>query len=351
MIDKTHIKPFATFLADRQYSKLAITNYSLTARKLLELVDKKENELTLEDIETYVRAMNTNINKGKPYSNNAKISKFQGLKIYIQYLNSKVLKEKIEFDKMLLHPPTPTIPEKTVLTKDEIKSILESARTNRRDSALLTTLYYSAQRKTSIQSLNISDINWDTGEVWIRHGTKQKKGIYEYKVSIKEALPVLRDYIDNFRERPKEGHEDALFLSGTGTRICGETINIILKRHVVGAGIKKRVYPHLLRATAVTLMDEAGMTPSQIVKRTGHRDTDSLKSYLMPNPEMCNQRADESLSLENPQTSKPKPEIPTIPQEPSRVEELRLQLQLKQTELELLKLKQQQSTENPSIYG
>jgi site-specific recombinase XerD len=355
MVKKTHLEPFMEYLANRQYSQLAITNYEVTARKFLEMVGKQPSEITIEDVERYVRAMNTDINEGKPYSNNAKISKFSGLKAFIEYLNLKVLKnKKIEYDKQLLHPPSATIPDKEVLTKEEIKRLFESAKDNKRDLAIIVTLYYSTQRKTSIQSLNISDINWQTGEVWIRHGTKQKKGVYEYQVSIKEAIPILKDYVDNQREEPKLGNEDALFLNGTGQRICKETINIILKRHVANSGITKRVYPHLLRATGVTIMDSSGMTRDQIIKRTGHKDIDSLKTYIRPNPTECNKKADECLSLDTttPQKPEPQPQPEKKPETPKptdvyisktdvNLREMELQLQLKQAELEILRLKSQ----------
>jgi len=361
---ETKLEAFMTFLADRQYSQLAITNYEVTSRKFLKMVNKKPKDITIDDVETYVRAMNTNIHNGKPYSNNSKISKFSGLKVFIEYLNLKILKErKIEYDEDLLHPPSATIPDKEVLTKDEIKRIFESAKSNKRDLAILTSLYYSTQRKTSVQSINISDINWQTGEVWIRHGTKQKKGVYEYQVSIKEAIPVIRDYIDNYRETPKQEHEDALFLNGTGRRICKETINHILKKHVVNSGITKRVFPHLIRSTGVTIMDASGMTRDQIIKRTGHRDIDSLKTYIRPNPIECNKKADECLSLDTPMTTtqkpNPQPRPEKKPEQPdvyiaktdtTHIDEMRLQLQLKQMELEILKLKSQHH-DNSNIYG
>jgi len=370
---ETKLEEFMTYLADRQYSSLSITNFEVTARKFLKMVNKKPKDITIDDVEMYVRAMNTDINEGKPYSNNSKVSKFSGLKVFIKYLNMKVLKgREIVYDTSLLHPPSPTIPDKIVLTKEEIKRILDSAKSNKRDLAILTTLYYSSQRKTSVQSLNISDINWETGDVWIRHGTKQKMGVYEYQVSIKEAIPILRDYVDNYREKPSEGYEDALFINSAGVRICKETINIILKRHSVNAGITKRTYPHLVRTSCVTLMDASGMTRDQIIKRTGHKDIESLKTYIRPDPKECNKRADECLSLETPQKPEPEPLQPKPkPQQPqdsyiaktntpikvsvnsNNMEEMRLQLQLKQIDYEILKLKQQQHQNEPqsSIYG
>ena len=378
MLDKNHVKAFGIYLANRQYSSLAITNYKVTVSKFYEIIDNNPKDITIEDIERYIHAMNTDINNGKPFSNNTKVSKYCGLKAYIEYLNNKVLKDrKIVYDKALLHPPSAIIPDKQVLTKDEVLRIFKEAESSLRDLALLKVLYYSTQRKVSVQSLNLSDINWQTGQVHIKHGTKMKKGVYEYWVSIKEALPTLKDYIDNYREIPKQGYQDALFLNGSGKRICKESINVILKRYVVKAKISKRVYPHLFRATACSIMNDAGMTRDQIRMRTGHRNIKSLDTYIRPDPTKSNKLADDCLSLEKPTPSskpipkKPEPETDNRPDsyiakteikpltatENIRLKEMELQLALKQADIELERLKlqnlshNQSQTQDNNIYG
>lgn len=52
-----------------------------------------------------------------------------------------------------------------------------------------------------------------------------------------------------------------------------------LKEYATKAGIKKRVYPHLLRHHKITAMAGSGMTESQIMVQSGHSDRRSLDTY------------------------------------------------------------------------
>jgi integrase/recombinase XerD len=376
MLDENHIKTFGIYLANRKNSKATIQNYQVTLKKFLTFIDKSPKDITIDDIEKYVNCMLTDGNTykqqtGKAYHPNSLCSKFSAMKVYISFLNDKFhRKNPIQYDNKkdkFLQPPPHMIPEKTVLTQDEVQSIFDCAKGNKRDLAMLNTIYYSTQRKTTIQMLNISDIDFSTQRMEYKHGLKRKMGDKKPHSNYpKDAIPSLIDYIQHGRETPLPGHEDALFLNGFGKRICSETLNTVVKKYTAKAGIKKRVYVHLFRATAVTIMDSKGMTRDQIKMITGHSDTKTLDTYLRPDATECNNKCQEALSLKKPTQEgevKPSPRPPEKPKPPPQdsyiaktdnpsLEEMKLRLQLIQAELELERLKQQNHNSSlDSIYG
>jgi len=58
---------------------------------------------------------------------------------------------------------------------------------------------------------------------------------------------------------------------------------MMIKKYASLAGIKKRVYPHLFRASSITHMAEAGATIPEIMAQSKHRSVDTLiKHYIRP---------------------------------------------------------------------
>ena len=73
-----------------------------------------------------------------------------------------------------------------------------------------------------------------------------------------KALHAIEKYIRFYRGNPAYEHEKALFLNKNGKRLSYMTIINTVKRAGAKAGITKRIYPHLFRASLITHMDENG---------------------------------------------------------------------------------------------
>lgn len=373
MPKETQLEAFSTYLANRSISQKTIRNYCVTIKTFLQDLNKQPEQITMDDFENEVHLMQTVRNKGKHggdkprgYSINSLTSKYCALASYIKYLNEKIHNntEVLKYDhKEFLHPPPHVLTDKDLLIKDEVTRLFEFAKSNRRDLALLSLLYYSTQRKTTIAMLNWSDIDIEKHEVTYRFGLKQKKGIRIHKNNPVDAFPSLIDYRDHGRETPMPGSEDAVFLNGTGKRINPDTINDILSRYLVSAGITKHIFVHSFRSSAITIMNELGMTRDDIKTITGHQNTKSLDTYIRPDTVETNKKSRSALALDTeipkpephpePEIKKPKPQPhDTYIAKPSnKSEEIRLmelQLANKQADIEYLKLKQHQDN---SIYG
>jgi site-specific recombinase XerD len=78
------------------------------------------------------------------------------------------------------------------------------------------------------------------------------------------------------RRRPGADHYEPLTTSG---------VYLIVKRAASRAGLGKRVYPHLLRHSAITWMLSRGMSPVSVANVAGHGSLDMIYrvySHLTP---------------------------------------------------------------------
>ena len=354
MNEEYHIGQFKDYLLSRK-SKGTTTLYLIAVKQFRQLISKEPKNINISDVRKYTAWIKENFHK------NTQTSKFSAIRTYLWFIKEKYNNNLIALIRDLppqenpLKPATPEIPpEKDILTKDEIQRLFRASERNPRDHAILKTLYYSTQRRSSIKDINLDNIDWNNETV-----TVKAKGDRIYTVDLNpDALQSIKTYIEEEREIPKPGHENALFLNGNGKRLDPVTIWRIVKKYALKIGLKKNVYPHLFRATACTHMDASGMTLHQIREQTGHKDVKSLRTYIRPEKDMIRTKVRDSLSLSEPiqkptteSESKPPVEIQKEKKPPKDIAYNNTgEIRIKELELELLKLKLKQ-TNDVSIYG
>lgn len=186
-------------------------------------------------------------------------------------------------ENIALDIPYPKI-EKTVphfLTIDEYNRILGYFIKNAidffglRNLALIMMLGLLGLRLGSILSLNIEDIDLETGLIWFTDkGRKERTLVLPGILSI-----VLSQYLE-LHER-KLG---PLFLSKRFKRISLRTLQIIFKQAADELGIEKHLHAHLFRHTAATHLNRvAGPVITQHV--LGHSYRKNTEKYTHLNPD------------------------------------------------------------------
>ena len=181
------------------------------------------------------------------------------------------------------HIPYPKI-EKTVphfLTIDEYNRILQyffkkaTDFFGLRNLVIIMMLGLLGLRLGSILSLNIEDIDLETGLIWFKD-----KGRKERTLVMPEIVCVVFSKYLQLHER-KLG---ALFLSKRKKRISLRTLKIIFTQSADELGIEKHLHAHLFRHTAATHLNKvAGPVITQHV--LGHCYRKNTEKYTHLNPD------------------------------------------------------------------
>jgi len=168
----------------------------------------------------------------------------------------------------------------SILTSEEISLLLEQPKNidlkGIRDKAMLEFAYATGMRVTEIISLNVEDINFETGYVTCKTGTKERN-IPLGNLSLK----ALKDYVENSRPiMIKSESETALFVNINGRRLTRQGFWKIIKYYKDQANISKEITPHILRHSFATHLLQNGADLKAIQTMLGHSDISSTQIYM-----------------------------------------------------------------------
>jgi len=168
----------------------------------------------------------------------------------------------------------------TFLTLEEIERLLNapdlSKPQGQRNRALLELLYASGLRVSEVVSLNLEQVDLDTGEIRVRgKGSKERITLMG-----KPAINALTTYLN--QDRPKllsTRGSSALFLNRYGGRLTERSVQKMLGKYAKIAGIGKRVHPHMLRHTFATHLLDGGADLRVVQELLGHANLSSTQIY------------------------------------------------------------------------
>ena len=168
----------------------------------------------------------------------------------------------------------------SVLTSNEVALLLDQPKNvdlkGTRDKAMLEFAYATGMRVTEIISLNVEDINLETGYATCKNGKKERT------VPIGEmSLKALKDYMLNARHTMiKDDNEKALFVNVNGQRLTRQGFWKIIKYYKEQAHIDKDITPHVLRHSFATHLLQNGADLKSIQTMLGHSDILSTQIYM-----------------------------------------------------------------------
>ena len=149
-----------------------------------------------------------------------------------------------------------------------------------RDRAMLAVFYGCGLRRTEGVKLDISDINWDSALLHVRHGKNYKERFVPIS---KVSLHHLQAYVYDHRPQLLRYKTDALFLNYKGTRMHGQGLLIRLKqlqRKTNQPDLQaKEIGLHTLRHSIATHFLAAGMKLESISRFLGHSSLESTQVY------------------------------------------------------------------------
>ena len=239
------------------------------------LQDNEENytELTDEGIKTYIKYMQEIGKKPSTISRG-----LASIRSFYQYeAKNKTVKsdptDGIQSPKIEKRVPS-------ILTSNEVALLLDQPKNvnlkGTRDKAMLEFAYATGMRVTEIISLNVDDINLETGYATCRNGKKERT------VPIGNiSLKALKDYMVNARNTMiKDENEKALFVNVNGERLTRQGFWKIIKYYKEQAHIEKDITPHVLRHSFATHLLQNGADLKSIQTMLGHSDILSTQVYM-----------------------------------------------------------------------
>jgi integrase/recombinase XerD len=152
-----------------------------------------------------------------------------------------------------------------VLDKTEIQRII-NATDNLKHKCILSLIYSSGLRRNELLSLKSEDVDSKRMLIKVRSGKGKKD---RYTILSVKLLELLRDYYKQYRP------QIFLFEGPSATQYSATSIQNILKKSAIKAGIKKRVHIHMLRHSFATHLLEQGTSLRIIQELLGH---DSIKT-------------------------------------------------------------------------
>jgi integrase/recombinase XerD len=257
---KQALQSFTVFLASRRYSPRTIQVYTDALSIFFRFTQPIEIEHIAND--DLIRFNNDYILK-YGFSSSYQNQVVNAIKLYFRAIRH------VKLDVDLIHRPRREKPLPNVLSKEEVKKLLESPY-NLKHRTMLSLIYSCGMRRSELLNLTIRDIDSNRLIVIIRQAKGKKDRIVPLSPKL---LEMLRDYFRAYR--PKR----YLFEGQSGDRYSEKSLESVLKQALQRAGIDKPVSLHWLRHSYATHLLEAGTDLRSIQELLGHKSSKTTEIY------------------------------------------------------------------------
>lgn len=283
MITSKYIKDFLAYLEVAQNkSRKTIENYTHYLQRFEGFLAEELNpkSLTLQKIQNY----RLYLNRYKDLHGNLLGTKTQNyhiiaLRAFLKYLSKNDIKtlapEKIELSK---------IEKRTVevISRDELerlfKAVNHSAKNGKRDEAILETLYSTGLRVSELTSLNRDQVDLKRREFMVRGKGRKPRIVF--------LSGRASDAIESYLEQ-RDDNLKPLFINNIKKEILDEnkrrltTVSVenIVKKYALRAGIIKKVTPHTLRHSYATELLINGADIRSVQEMLGHSSITTTQVY------------------------------------------------------------------------
>ncbi|MGL4522481.1 MAG: site-specific tyrosine recombinase/integron integrase [Bacilli bacterium] len=143
-----------------------------------------------------------------------------------------------------------------------------------RNLAILELLYATGLRVSELVGLNIENIDWDVGTIYVL-GKRQKE---RYVPFGDYANMALRYYVESGR-KTYTTENSALFLNHRGKRLTTRGVRVILNSIVEKTALGRRVSPHVMRHTFATHLLNEGADLRIVQEFLGHENLSTTQVY------------------------------------------------------------------------
>jgi integrase/recombinase XerC len=145
-----------------------------------------------------------------------------------------------------------------------------------RDRAILETLYSAGLRVSELTSLNLAELDMDSGLVNVRGKGKRER----LALLGRPALKALKAWLEqrSVLLGQKRDHQ-AVFLNKNGTRLTTRSVGRLLQKYLAEAGLDPQASPHSLRHSFATHLLDRGADIRSVQELLGHRSLANTQIY------------------------------------------------------------------------
>jgi len=167
------------------------------------------------------------------------------------------------------------------ISKEEMERLLQQPKVTsamgKRDRAMLELIYATGMRVTELVSLDVCNVDLDSGQVVCRGRGSHNRII----PASRGSLAAVELYVEKGRPTQLRGHADtdALFLNHHGVRITRQGFWLIIKGYAGRAGIKSPITPHVLRHSFATHRLRDGQDLKSVQELLGHASISTTQIY------------------------------------------------------------------------
>lgn len=271
------IKIHFNLTKETDFNKIEIKDLSFDVIKKIEL----------DDIHAFLGYLTTTYHSKSA----TRARKISTIRIFFKYLSQDASQKFLLDHNPALNLKTPKKDKRLpkYLSLDESKRLLDAAsnednRNCERDYAITTLFLNCGMRLSELVGININDIDFSECKMTVIGKGNKERTIYLNNACMKAISSYLQ-------VRPKvvkhdnKNSEKALFLSERKERISNRTVQYIVNKELMQAGLDSRKYSvHKLRHTAATLMYQYGEVDIRALQELlGHESISTTEIYTHVN--------------------------------------------------------------------
>ena len=274
------------------FEYISATNPLYQGKPLKDIGFDLLTQLTPMDIEEYLEYLKLYTNKeGKEITNNERgiKRKLSSLRTFYRYFHANRMID----ENPTLQVTMPKIHEKNIIrfepneAAEFLDQVESGARLTKeqqvrhesnkiRDLAITTLLLGTGIRVSECVGIDIKDIDFSSDRINI-----VRKGGYESFVyfgdEVREAL--LSYFEERKKLTPKDGHENAFFLSNRMQRISVRNVEVLVKKYARVVTTVKKITPHKLRSTYGTELYKETGDIYLVADVLGHKDVNTTRKH------------------------------------------------------------------------
>lgn len=194
------------------------------------------------------------------------------IRSFFSFLNNNEIIDNNSAKNVLSPKFTQKLPK--TITFEQLNKMLEiknNSLKELRDIAMIDIIYSCALRVLELVNLDLLDIDFENGFIKVLG-----KGAKTRFVPIGElSISNIKKYLKN---KPI-GDNKALFINIQQTRISTRSVQNIVKKRALDAGINFNVYPHILRHSAATHFLQSSHDLRSVQEFLGHKSIKSTQVY------------------------------------------------------------------------